>query len=130
MLVSGFITTVLSLIKPADFDFNVTREKLEILTDDEVVDNAVHEDPAERDPERLKAAFKFAVISSFVLTLIMIIIWPLPMYFSKYVFTKPFFTFWVSISMIWAICATVACTIYPVSKKRIYFFVVVVEIAK
>lgn len=103
------------MIKPANFDFDITRQKLEILTDDEVVENAVHEDPMEKDPVRLTKAFNFAIISSVALTIILIIIWPLPMYGTRYVFSRPFFTFWVAISMIWAIIATIACTIYPVS---------------
>jgi len=118
LIVSGLVATVVSLVKPDDFNFDVTRTKLEILTDDEVVANATYEDPIERDPARLKAAFKFAVTSSVILTIIMILIWPLPMYFSRYVFSKPFFTFWVAISMIWAICAAVSCIIYPIYESR------------
>ncbi|CAG8624019.1 16105_t:CDS:2 [Funneliformis caledonium] len=118
LITSGLITTVLSLVKPANFDFEITRTKLEVLTDDEVVTNTLHDDPIERDPVRLRAAFKFAVTSSILLTIVLIFIWPLPMYFSNYVFTKPFFTFWVAISMIWAICAAVSCTIYPVFESR------------
>lgn len=114
------------MIKPTNFNFDETRQKLEILTDDEVVENAVHDDPEERDPVKLTKAFNFAIISSVALTIILIIIWPLPMYGTRYVFSKPFFTFWVAISMIWAICATIACTIYPVSllillKKKCFF---------
>ncbi|GBB97820.1 hypothetical protein RclHR1_03080009 [Rhizophagus clarus] len=118
LIVSGLISTVISLISPANFDFDITRQKLEILTDDEVVENTIHDDPAERDPAKLTKAFNFAVISSVVLTIVLIIIWPLPMYGTRYVFSKPFFTFWVAISMIWAICSTVACTIYPIVESR------------
>src|SRR6185369_7127298 len=112
--VSGIVATVWSLVKPDNFDFEVTREKLEILTDDEVLKNANFENPKERDPERLRKAFVFAVRSSVVLTLILVVIWPLPMFFARYVFSKPFFTFWVAISMIWAILSAVAVAIYPV----------------
>ena len=122
LLVSGFVSTVVSLINPDDFNFDVTREKLEILTDDEVNANANYEDPAERDPVRLAKAYKFAVLSSVALTLIMIIIWPLPMYFTKYVFSRGFFTFWVALSMIWAICASLACILYPVSVNLFFNF--------
>jgi SSS family transporter len=118
LIVSGLVATVVSLIKPDNFDFEVTRTKLEILTDDEIVANATYNDPLEQDPVKLKAAFKFAVTSSVILTIIMILIWPLPMYFSRYVFSKPFFTFWVAISMIWAICAAVSCIIYPIYESR------------
>jgi len=118
LLVSGFVSTVVSLIRPDNFNFDVTREKLEILTDDEVVANAAAQDPMETDPVRLAKAYRFAVLSSVALTIIMIIIWPLPMYFTKYVFSKPFFTFWVALSMIWAICAAIACILYPIIESR------------
>ncbi|CAG8512176.1 16999_t:CDS:2 [Funneliformis caledonium] len=118
LFVSGLIATIMSLIKPANFDFEETRNKLKVLVDDEKFSKTTYDDPIERDPVRLKAAFKFAVTSSVVLTIILIIIWPLPMYFSKYVFTKPFFTFWVALSTIWAICGSIACVIFPVVESR------------
>ncbi|CAG8559846.1 12827_t:CDS:2 [Acaulospora morrowiae] len=119
--VSLIITLVWSTLAPDNFDFDVTRSKLQILTDDEVLENANYQDPIETDPARLQKAFNFAVWSSIALTIILIVIWPLPMYFSHYVFSKPFFKFWVAISFIWAICSTVAVAIYPLyeSKKSI-----------
>ncbi|CAG8481008.1 1404_t:CDS:2 [Cetraspora pellucida] len=112
------ITLIWSFIFPDNFDFDVTRTKLQILTDDEIDENYKHVDQSDTDPHKLKKAFKFALWSSIILTLILVVIWPLPMYFSKYVFSKPFFTFWVAISMIWAICATVAVSIFPVVEAR------------
>jgi len=115
---SGIVATIWSLIAPDNFDFSVTKTQLEILTDDEVSSNAVYEDPIEHDPERLRKAFIFSIQSSVVLTIILVIIWPLPMYFSRYVFSVPFFTFWVAISMIWAIMSTLAVAIYPLYESR------------
>ncbi|CAG8464056.1 121_t:CDS:2 [Diversispora eburnea] len=125
LLVSLFVAIVWSLISPSNFNFDETREKLQILTDDEVVKNAVYLDPIERDETRLKKAFKFAVWSSVILTIILVILWPLPLYFSRYVFSKPFFTFWVAISMIWAICSACAVAIYPIYESRKSIFNVV-----
>jgi len=111
---SGIVATIWSLLKPDNFDFNITKTQLEILTDDEEGKNAnTTFSDKELDPERLRKAFVFAVRSSIALTLILIIIWPLPMYFSRYIFSKPFFTFWVALSMIWAIMASIAVAIYP-----------------
>nr|CAG8601995.1 2352_t:CDS:2 [Entrophospora candida] len=115
---SGLVATIWSLISPDNFDFNVTKNQLEILTDDEVSTNATYEDPIEHDPVRLRKAFIFAIQSSVVLTIVLVIIWPLPMYFSRYVFSVPFFTFWVAISMIWAIMSTLAVAIYPLYESR------------
>ncbi|KAF9541126.1 hypothetical protein EC957_003368 [Mortierella hygrophila] len=72
---------------------------------------------AEEDAKLAKAS-RFARWSSGVLTVILILLWPLPMFFSNYVFTKGFYTGWVVLSIVWAICSTVAVTIYPIWESR------------
>lgn len=118
LLLSLIITLVWSTIAPENFDFEVTRTKLQILTDDEIVQNATYQDPIETDPVRLRKAFRFAVISSIVLTIVLVIVWPLPMYFTHYVFSPKFFKFWVAISFTWAICSTIAVAIYPLYESK------------
>jgi SSS family transporter len=118
---SGIVTVVISLLNPDNFDFNETKTRLQQLTDDEIegVTTAQrYEDPIEHDEELLKKATRFAVFSSVGLTVVLIIIWPIPMFFSHYVFSREFFTFWVALSMIWAICATIAIAIYPIFESR------------
>lgn len=53
------------------------------------------------DPTRLKGALRFAYIASVVLTLIMLIIIPVPMFLSHYIFSPEFFKTWVGISFVW-----------------------------
>jgi Na+/proline symporter len=121
LIASGLVTTIMSLLKPDNFDFNETKTKLQQLTDDEIegVTTAErYEDPIEHDEELLKKATRFAVYSSVALTVILILIWPIPMFLSHYVFSREFFTFWVAISMIWALCATVAIALYPIFESR------------
>jgi len=122
---SAIITLVWSNLAPDNFDFEVTKTKLEILTDDEVEGNAVFDDPIERDPVRLKKASNFAIWASVALTFVLILLWPLPMYFKGYVFSKPFFAFWVSLSIIWAICSTCAVAIYPLFESWGSIFAVI-----
>jgi Na+/proline symporter len=121
LIVSGLVTTIVSFLKPDNFDFNETKTKLQQLTDDEIEGVTMakrYEDPIEHDEELLKKATRFAVYSSVALTVILILIWPIPMFLSHYVFSREFFTFWVAISMIWAICATVAIALYPIFESR------------
>jgi len=118
---SGLVTVIISLINPDNFDFNETKTKLQQLTDDEIegVTTAErYEDPIEHDEVLLKKATRFAVLSSVGLTVVLILIWPIPMFLSRYVFSREFFTFWVAISMIWALCATVAIALYPIYESR------------
>jgi len=72
----------------------------------------------EDTPYDLKKAFQFAAISSFVLTGIMVIIIPLPMFFSHYIFSREFFTGWVIVSVIWAFVSTFIACILPVWESR------------
>ncbi|KAF9136767.1 hypothetical protein BGX30_010872 [Mortierella sp. GBA39] len=72
---------------------------------------------AEEDAKLAKAS-RFARWSSGVLTVVLILLWPLPMFFSNYVFTKGFYTGWVVLSIVWAICSTIAVTIYPIWESR------------
>jgi Na+/proline symporter len=121
LIASGLTTVILSLLNPDNFDFNETKTKLQQLTDDEiegVTTSGRYEDPIEHDEVLLKKATRFAVYSSVGLTVVLVIVWPIPMFLSHYVFSREFFTFWVAISMIWALCATIAIAIYPIFESR------------
>ncbi|TCD69441.1 hypothetical protein EIP91_007567 [Steccherinum ochraceum] len=122
---SGVITVAVSLARPADYDFKETRAiavyeeedsvssvsgDLEAPTPNEDEKNkaekvAVHEVEAEEDGEdtvdreTLQKIFKKATVYSVILTLIVALIVPLPMFFSHYIFSKAFYTFWVACSM-------------------------------
>ncbi|KAF9901121.1 hypothetical protein BX616_002370 [Lobosporangium transversale] len=72
---------------------------------------------AEEDA-KLARASRFARWSSGTMTVVLILLWPLPMFFSNYVFSRGFYTGWVILSIIWAICSTIAVTIYPIWESR------------
>ncbi|TVY50683.1 Urea active transporter [Lachnellula cervina] len=88
----------------------------------------VHEDLEEledaaimEDPTRLKGALRFAYISSGVLTLIMLIIIPVPMFLSHYIFSLTFFKTWVGISFVWVFFALFSCAILPIYEAAGFF---------
>ncbi|KAF9332891.1 hypothetical protein BG006_004227 [Podila minutissima] len=142
LLGGGLISVVLSLIKPDNYTFEATRS-LKQVTNDMVgtpTSNNSSEDitmeeekkgtprattveltidtfDAEDDAKLAKAA-RFARWSSGILTVILIVLWPLPMFFSNYVFSRGFYIGWVILSIVWAICSTIAVTIYPVWESR------------
>ncbi|KAG0370430.1 hypothetical protein BGZ54_006323 [Gamsiella multidivaricata] len=72
---------------------------------------------AEEDA-KLRKASTFARWSSSTMAVVLILLWPLPMFFSKYVFSRGFYTGWVVLSIMWAICSTIAVTIYPLWESR------------
>ncbi|KAF9952502.1 hypothetical protein BGZ72_006163 [Mortierella alpina] len=143
----GLISVAISLIKPDNYTFDGTRS-LKQVTDDVVgtpESNNSSEDIATVDEKKTSAekattlevaapkegwgfdaeedaklakASRFARWSSAVMTVILILLWPLPMFFSNYVFSRGFYTGWVVLSIVWAICSTIAVTIYPLWESR------------
>lgn len=68
--------------------------------------------------EVLMKVFKKAALYSSVLTFIVTILVPLPMFFSHYVFSPKFYTFWVACTFIWAISSGVFCVLLPLWESR------------
>jgi len=79
--------------------------------------DCLREDEEERIAS-LKRVFKKAFICSAVFTVIVIIIVPVPMFFSHYVFSREFYTFWTACSIIWAFASGTFCIILPIWESR------------
>ncbi|KZT67891.1 putative urea transporter [Daedalea quercina L-15889] len=76
-----------------------------------------HQPPA-ASIEELKRVFKRAAWYSLILTLIVAIIVPLPMFFSHYVFSKAFYKFWVACTIIWVGMSGMFCIILPIWESK------------
>ncbi|KAF8811896.1 putative urea transporter [Phlegmacium glaucopus] len=66
----------------------------------------------------LEKAFKKAAWYSLALTLAVAIVVPLPMFFSRYIFSEKFFTFWIAVSIIWALLSGTFSVLLPVWESR------------
>lgn len=84
----------------------------------------------EDSPERLRGAFILACVGSFVITVCMDFIIPMPMFFSHYVFSRGFFTGWIVITFLWVFVATGISVILPLVEARGFLKTLVTEIAK
>ncbi|GAD98264.1 hypothetical protein AN7373.2 [Paecilomyces variotii No. 5] len=142
VLTGLLVSVVVSVIKPDNFDWEVTRSinapaagenpiivqtggenpnhnhHLRTVQDEEkemIEDEAVVE-----DPKRLRQAFVLAVVASTVLSFIMDFLIPIPMFLSHYVFSKGFFIGWVVISFIWVFGAVGLCGILPIWETRTF----------
>jgi len=73
---------------------------------------------AELDRTALKKAFKFAVWASVALFVVMIILIPLPLFFSQVVYDVAGFTAWTSIGIVWMFLAVFTVVLYPVYESR------------
>lgn len=109
ILSSAFITTVGSLLYPEDFDFEATRE-IATIGDEPVR----YTDPDELDMDKLDQTYKFSLKYGLGSALIIIVIWPIPMFFSGYTFSKGFWTGWVALNFVWGILAGLAICGLPI----------------
>ncbi|KAK7677837.1 hypothetical protein QCA50_019149 [Cerrena zonata] len=155
LLFSGVITVLVSLFRPANYDFEDTRKiiiydttVLEAETsstsinanptnkDNESVSDEVKKDiekvqvqevstpnssqlgGQEVDLQTLQRIFKRATLYSIALTLIVTIIVPIPMFFSHYVFSEAFYTFWTACTIIWVGMSGIFCIVLPLWESR------------
>lgn len=80
---------------------------------------AVHSAAEEAlEQEKLLRASKIAKSMTVVLTLAFLVLWPMPMYGSGYVFSKKFFTGWVVVGIMWLIGSTLCVGVFPVWEGR------------
>lgn len=75
-------------------------------------------DDKDLDPVALNKAFKFAAWSSVALTLIMIILIPIPLFFAQTVYDVPSFKTWVIVAIIWAFFAAITVVVYPLWESK------------
>jgi hypothetical protein len=73
---------------------------------------------AEEENTKLNKAFKIASTMTVILTLALLILWPMPMYGTGYIFSQKFFTGWISVGILWLFCSAFAVGIFPVWQGR------------
>jgi hypothetical protein len=78
--------------------------------------NSVAEEEAEQ--EKLLKASKIARYMTVGMTLALLVLWPMPMYGSGYVFSKKFFTGWVVVGILWMFISTFCVGLYPLWEGR------------
>lgn len=67
---------------------------------------------------RLKVAFKRGTWICLTLALCLIILWPMPMYGTGYIFSKKFFTGWVVVMIMWLFFTSFTVVLYPIWEGR------------
>lgn len=75
-----------------------------------------HEEQQEQ--HMLLRASRIARTMTVLMTLALIILWPMPMYGTGYVFSKKFFTGWVVVAIMWLFFSAFCVVIYPVIEGR------------
>ncbi|KAF2622844.1 urea active transporter [Macroventuria anomochaeta] len=125
-----FIPLLTLIFGVADYDW-VSMKNIRLVDDSEVA-AAAHLDPealvgrhTELSPEaeaaeqaKLFRASKIAKITTASMTLILLVLWPMPLYGTGYIFSPNFFAGWVVVGIIWLMCSTLAVGVYPLWEGR------------
>ncbi|GLA77395.1 hypothetical protein AtubIFM55763_009577 [Aspergillus tubingensis] len=114
-------SVVITLVKPQRYDWAEFRKEklgLERLDSDSDITvngpgNEAQQTRSSFDSQELKRWGRIAAFWSIATFLGHWVLWPLPMYGSKYVFGKGFFTAWVVVGIIWLWITMLVAIFYP-----------------
>ncbi|TLD07084.1 hypothetical protein PgNI_10904 [Pyricularia grisea] len=75
-------------------------------------------DSFEEEQRKLVRAGKISKTMTVLMTVAFLVLWPMPMYGTGYIFSKPFFTGWVTVGIIWIFCSLGAVGLFPIYEGR------------
>ncbi|MDC0203319.1 sodium/solute symporter [Candidatus Nitrosopelagicus sp.] len=113
ILTSLIITVIGSLFRPENFNFS--KLKHEIFVVDEQIRKRLEK---ETNEESLKNASKFSMRYGLTLTLILVVVWPIPLFLSNYVFTETVYHVWIWVAILWAATAGSLVWALPIIQSR------------
>jgi Na+/proline symporter len=103
------IAVIGSLIAPdKTFRWSMLNDRIALVDDVEPAKDAKTE-----NDDKLAVQVKIAVYASIILTIILLVLWPIPMHVSTGVLSEGGFSAWVAVEMIWAIVGAVIIIIMP-----------------
>jgi Na+/proline symporter len=118
ILSSGLICVVISLAQNKKYDWSTLNPKMQIVEADMTESVKANIAQAAADEATLKKAYHFSLKGGGILTIICVVVWPLPLYFSGYVFDIGFYGFWVSIAIVWVSIAAFTIICMPIVEAR------------
>ncbi|RVX71577.1 hypothetical protein B0A52_03761 [Exophiala mesophila] len=71
-----------------------------------------------KEQAHLNRAAKIARIMTVLMTFAFLVLWPMPLYGTGYVFSRSFFTGWIVVGFIWIFCTTICVGVFPVWQGR------------
>lgn len=89
-----------------------------ISTDPEMTPPTERPDDEKENTAHLNRAAKISRWMTVAMALVFLVVWPLPIFGSGYVFSKAFFTGWVVVGFIWLSCSTACVGVYPLWESR------------
>ena len=113
ILTGGAITLIGSLAAKTNFDWDELKKKITLVDASEA---EIAE--ASENEETLKKAFKFSLTGGGIMTLVLIIAWPMPLIASGIVFDVMSYSVWVGISIVWVSVASFFIICLPIIEAR------------
>ncbi|KAK3653549.1 hypothetical protein LTR22_011223 [Elasticomyces elasticus] len=127
-LIAGAVYSIICTFAFGADDFDWRRLQTEIhvaddsdvkgLTPEQIAQEKSHELLSPEQDRDLKRGKVKACIIAVVLCLVFVILWPMPMYGTRYIFSKNFFRFWVALTFLWAFGSAFTITIMPLVEGR------------
>lgn len=112
ILSSGLIHVVWSIfVDPQDYDFEELDKHITLVEDD---NRGLTE--SDKDPHQLAKAERWITRRGYVLTLLLILVWPL-LSVPAGVFSKSYFAFWVLVAIAWGFGAALTITVLPLTES-------------
>ena len=118
ILSSGLICVVVSLSQRKVYDWKEMNTHMNIVEADMSAELKAEIAQRAQDEETLKKAYKFSLKGGGILTIICVVLWPLPLYFSGYVFDLGFYSMWVGIAIVWVSIAAFTIICMPIYEAR------------
>lgn len=113
ILTGGAIAGFGSLVSRTKFEWADMKERIKLVDISQAEMNELEVNEA-----TLKKAFRFSLKGGGLMTLILIIAWPMPLFFANYVFDIGFYSLWVGISVVWVSVATFFIVGLPIIEAR------------
>jgi hypothetical protein len=73
---------------------------------------------SEEEERKLNRAALYSRTLTIFMTFALLILWPIPMYGTSYVFSKKFFTGWVVVGLLWLFCTLFGVVVFPLYEGR------------
>jgi nucleotide-binding universal stress UspA family protein len=111
--VGAIVTITGSIIRPERFNFGITRQKIHVV--DEKIRSMIRQDS---DQASLANMARFGYRYAIVISLILVVAWPLPLYLSGYIFSYSAYLMWVIVALIWTSVAAAVIIFKPLIEAR------------
>ena len=112
--VGGAVVIIGTLFKPQNFNFELMKQKIVVV--DDRIRSIIERDTNEI---QLKRNARFTYRHAIALSLVLVVVWPLPLYFLGYVFSLYIYSLWVGLAFAWASIAACVIVLLPLIESRV-----------